>query len=97
VEKIFMGVMGSIGLIVGILMIVKRTSLTRFMSDAQRATFGKAGDKVAARANPGMTAAVGAGFVLMGGAIIVLLLGASILLFGIVAIALGLVIPIRTG
>ena len=74
-----MGVMGSVGLIVGILAIINRTSLTRFMSDAQRATFGKAGDKVAARAHPGMTAAVGAGFVLMGGAMIVLALtGAEI-------------------
>ncbi len=69
-----MGVIGSVGLIVGILMIVKRTSLTRFMADAQRATFGKVGDKVAAQSNPGMTAAVGAGFVLMGGAMIVLAL-----------------------
>lgn len=74
-----MGVMGSAGLIVGILAIINRTSLTRFMSDAQRATFGKAGDKVAARANPGMTAAVGAGFVLIGGAMVVLALtGAEI-------------------
>ncbi|MGF6833082.1 hypothetical protein QF015_001247 [Paenarthrobacter sp. TE4293] len=73
-EKIFVGVLGSVGLIVGVLMIIYRTSLTRFMSDAQRATFGNAGDKVAARAHPGMTAAVGAGFVLIGGAIIVLLL-----------------------
>ncbi|MGR0158818.1 hypothetical protein [Paenarthrobacter nitroguajacolicus] len=76
-EKIFMGVMGSVGLIVGILMIVKRTSLTRFMADAQRATFGKAGDKVASRANSGMTAAVGAGFVLIGGAMLVLALAGS--------------------
>ncbi|MBT2588550.1 hypothetical protein [Arthrobacter sp. ISL-95] len=49
------------------------------MADAQRATFGKAGDKVAARANSGMTAAVGAGFILMGGAMVVLALtGADI-------------------
>lgn len=74
VEKIFMGVVGSVSLIVGILRIINRTSLTKFMSDAQRATFGKAGDKVAARANSGMTAAAGAGFVLMGRAIVVLAL-----------------------
>lgn len=78
-EQVFMGVAGGIGVIVGVLMIINRSSLTKFMADAQRATFGKAGHKVAAQANPGMTAIVGAGFVLIGAAMVVLaLLGAEI-------------------
>lgn len=78
-EQIFMGVMGGVGLIVGVLMIINRSSLTRFMADAQRAAFGKVGDKVAERFNSGMTAIVGAVFVLIGGAtVVVALTGAEI-------------------
>lgn len=57
-----MGVAGSIGVFVAVLMIINRSSLTKFIADAQRATFGEVGDKVAAQANPGMTAIVGALF-----------------------------------
>ncbi|MFC9773334.1 MULTISPECIES: hypothetical protein [unclassified Pseudarthrobacter] len=76
-EQIFMGVAGGVGVIVGVLMIINRSSLTKFMADAQRATFGKAGDKVAAQANPWMTAIVGAGFVLLGAAMVVLALAGA--------------------
>ncbi|WP_143711608.1 hypothetical protein [Arthrobacter sp. Rue61a] len=73
-EKILIGVVGGIGVIIGVLMIINRASLTKFMSGAQRSTFGKVGHRVAARPSQGMLAVVGAGAILIGAAIIVLVL-----------------------
>ncbi len=74
VEKILIVVVGGVAVLMGVLMIINRSSLSRFMADAQRATFGKVGDKVAAQSSSGMTALVGTVSVLIGAAIIFLAL-----------------------
>ncbi|WP_104045491.1 hypothetical protein [Arthrobacter sp. ZGTC412] len=73
-ENTLMLIAGCLAVLVGILVIIKRSSFTKFTSDAQRATFGKAGDKVADQASSGMTALVGVVFVLIGAAMVVLAL-----------------------
>lgn len=73
-ESTFGVVVGTVFVIVGIVLIVKRKAFSKKSADAQRATFGKAGEKVAARANPGYAGALGVFFALVGAALVVLML-----------------------
>lgn len=73
-ETVFGIIGGCFFVIVGIVVFINRKGFSRFTADAQRATFGKAGEKVAARANPGYTGAVGLFFVLAGAALVVVML-----------------------
>lgn len=76
-EQVFGVICGGIAIIVGSVVFIKRKAFTKMSSDAQRATFGRAGDKVAARANPGWTGAVGIFFVVVGVALIIVILSGA--------------------
>lgn len=76
-ESIFGIVAGTVFVILGIALIIGRKALSKFTADAQRATFGKAGEKVASQANPGYPAAVGAFFVLAGAALVITMLSGA--------------------
>lgn len=73
-ETVFGIIAGCIAILVGGILILKRKSFSKFSADTQRSTFGKAGNKVADRANPGWTGAVGGFFVLCGAVLVVLML-----------------------
>lgn len=73
-ESVFGIVAGVFGIVVGMVLFIKRKAFTKFSADSQRATFGKAGDKVADRANSGYTGVVGIGFMLIGAVLVVLML-----------------------
>lgn len=72
-ETVFGVIGGCIAILVGLAVVINRKSVSKFMADAQRSTFSKAGEKVADQANPGWTAAVGIGFILVGATLVVLL------------------------
>lgn len=73
-ESTFGVIAGTVFVILGIVLIIKRKAFSKTSADAQRATFGKAGEKVAARANPAYTGALGVLFALVGAALVVLML-----------------------
>lgn len=73
-ETVFGIIAGCVAILVGLAVILNRKSFSKFTADAQRSTFGKAGEKVANRANPGWTAAVGTGFVVIGATLVVLMI-----------------------
>ncbi len=73
-EAVFGVVAGVIAILVGLALIIKRKDFSKFSADAQRSTFGKAGEKVADRANPAYTGLVGEFFVVFGVALVVVML-----------------------
>ena len=78
-ESVFGVIAGLVFVILGITIILGRKTLSKFTADGQRATFGKAGDKLASQASPVYPAVVGGGFVIIGAALaIVMLSGAEI-------------------
>ena len=76
-ESVFGVIGGILAILIGLVLILKRRQFTKFSADAQRATFGKAGDKVADRASTGYTGAVGAVFILIGAALVVVMLSGA--------------------
>lgn len=76
-ESLFGIIAGTVFVILGIALIIGRKAFSKFTADAQRATFGKAGEKVASQANPGYLAAVGVFFVLGGAALVIIMLSGA--------------------
>lgn len=74
VETVFGIIVGCVAMVVGLVVIIKRRAFSKFSADAQRATFGRVGDKVADRANPGWTGAVGGFFFAVGAVLVILML-----------------------
>lgn len=73
-ETVFGIIAGCVAILVGLAVILNRKAVSKFTADAQRSTFGKAGEKVADQANPGWTAAVGTVFVLIGATLVVFMI-----------------------
>lgn len=76
-ESVFGIIAGSVAIFVGIVLIIKRKAFSKFSADAQRVTFGKAGEKVANKANSGYAGAVGAVFILIGAALVIVMLSGA--------------------